>query len=149
MARFHAYHGQCTGREIRLQSGADERHGITDKRHGEIYKRTGEEHRQKKEPEAGSVGTDTGCVAGPAARAVRGGDALFNVDITTICLIENIYDYLYNHNYSLTIITYNDNKIAIHSFLYDLLEILESSRIDLTMQELFKVYPQFLISLGF
>ncbi len=60
----------------------------------------------------------------------------FNTDITTICLIENIYDYLDNHSCSLSIITYNDNRIAIHSFLYDLLEILESSRIDLTMQEL-------------
>jgi len=60
----------------------------------------------------------------------------FNVDLTTICIIENIYDYLYNHSYSLCIITYNDNKIAIHNFLYDFLEILENSRIDLTMQEL-------------
>ena len=60
----------------------------------------------------------------------------FNLDITTICLIDSIYDYLYNHSYSLCIITYNDNRIAIHSFLYDLLDILESSRIDITMQEL-------------
>lgn len=60
----------------------------------------------------------------------------FNVDITTICLIENIYDYLYNNSYSLCVITYNDNKIAIHNFLYDFLNILNDSRIDLTMQEL-------------
>ena len=60
----------------------------------------------------------------------------FNVDITTICLIENIYDYLYNKSYSLCVITYNDNRIAIHNFLYDFLNILNDSRIDLTMQEL-------------
>lgn len=60
----------------------------------------------------------------------------FNVDITTICLVDSIYDYLYNNSYSLCVITYNDNKIAIHNFLYDFLNILNDSRIDLTMQEL-------------
>ena len=60
----------------------------------------------------------------------------FNVDITTICLVDSIYDYLYNNSYSLCVITYNDNKIAIHNFLYDFLNILSDSRIDLTMQEL-------------
>lgn len=60
----------------------------------------------------------------------------FNVDAISYELIENIYDYLYNNNYSLCVITYNDNKIAIHNFLYDFLNILNDSRIDLTMQEL-------------
>ena len=60
----------------------------------------------------------------------------FNVDATTLRLVGNIYDYLNNNCYSLDIITYNDNRIAIHSFLYDLLKILEYSGIDLTMQEL-------------
>lgn len=60
----------------------------------------------------------------------------FNVDAISYELIENIYDYLYNNSYSLCVITYNDNKIAIHNFLYDFLNILSDSRIDLTMQEL-------------
>ena len=60
----------------------------------------------------------------------------FNVDRTTMLLIDSIYDYLYNNVYNLTIITYNDNRIAIHSFLYDLLNILNDSGIDLSMNEL-------------
>ena len=60
----------------------------------------------------------------------------FTCDVTTLCLVDSIYDYLYDHSYSMTIITYNNNRVKIHSFLYDLVEILSSSRIDVTIEEL-------------
>lgn len=60
----------------------------------------------------------------------------FTCDMTTLCLIDSIYDYLYDHSYSMTIITYNNNRVKIHSFLYDLVDILSSSRIDVTIEEL-------------
>ena len=59
----------------------------------------------------------------------------FTCDMTTLCLVDSIYDYLYDHSYSMTIITYNNNRVKIHSFLYDLVEILSSSRIDVTIEE--------------
>lgn len=60
----------------------------------------------------------------------------FNVDATTLRLIRSVYEYLDKNCYSLCIITYNDNRIAIHNFLYILLDILQDANIDLTMQEL-------------
>ena len=59
----------------------------------------------------------------------------FTCDVTTLCLVDGIYDYLYDHSYSMTIITYNNNRVKIHSFLYDLVEILSNSRIDVTIEE--------------
>lgn len=60
----------------------------------------------------------------------------FNVDATTIRLINSLYDYFNNNNNSLNIINYNQCRIAIHSFLYTLLDILNDADIDLTMEEL-------------
>ena len=60
----------------------------------------------------------------------------FNVEATTLRLIRSVYEYLDQNCHSLCIITYNDNRIAIHDFLYNLLDILQDADIDLTMQEL-------------
>jgi len=60
----------------------------------------------------------------------------FNVDITTIRLIDSLYDYLDNHNYSKDIINYKNKRVMVNSFLYDLISLLDNSTIDLTMEEL-------------
>ena len=60
----------------------------------------------------------------------------FNVDITTIRLIDSLYDYLDNHNYSKDIINYKNKRVIVNSFLYDLISLLDNSTIDLTMEEL-------------
>ena len=60
----------------------------------------------------------------------------FNVDIVAIRLIDSIYDYLDNHNYSKDIINYKSKRVIVNSFLYDLVSLLDNSTIDLTMEEL-------------
>lgn len=60
----------------------------------------------------------------------------FNVDITTIRLIDSLYDYLDNHNYSKDIINYKNKRVMVNSFIYDLISLLDNSTIDLTMEEL-------------
>lgn len=60
----------------------------------------------------------------------------FNVDITTIRLIDSLYDYLDSHNYSKDIINYKNKKVIINSFIYDLIQLLDNSNIDITMEEL-------------
>lgn len=60
----------------------------------------------------------------------------FNVDIVSIRLIDSIYDYLDNHNYSKDIINYKNKRVIVNSFLYDLVSLLDNSTIDLTMEEL-------------
>lgn len=60
----------------------------------------------------------------------------FNVDITTIRLIDSLYDYLDNHNYSKDIINYKNKRVIINSFIYDLIQLLDNSNIDITMEEL-------------
>lgn len=60
----------------------------------------------------------------------------FNVDITTIRLIDSIYDYLDNRNYSKDIINYKNKRVMVNSFIYDLIQLLDNSTIDITMEEL-------------
>ena len=60
----------------------------------------------------------------------------FNVDITTIRLIDSLYDYLDNHNYSKDIINYKNKRVMVNSFIYDLIQLLDNSTIDITMEEL-------------
>ena len=60
----------------------------------------------------------------------------FNVDITTIRLIDSLYDYLDNHNYSKDIINYKNKRVMVNSFIYDLISLLDNSTSDLTMEEL-------------
>ena len=60
----------------------------------------------------------------------------FNIDISTIGIIEGIYDYLSSKDCSKTIITYNDNRIAIDSFIYTFIDLVNNGRIDLNIEEL-------------
>jgi hypothetical protein len=60
----------------------------------------------------------------------------FNVDVSTIEIIEGIYDYLSSKDCSKTIITYNDNRIAIDSFIYTFIDLVNNGRIDLNIEEL-------------
>ena len=60
----------------------------------------------------------------------------FNVDIVAIRLIDSIYDYLDNRNYSKDIINYKNKRVMVNSFIYDLIQLLDNSTIDITMEEL-------------
>ena len=62
----------------------------------------------------------------------------FTINNTTYLLIDSLFNYLSKNNTSYETFYYNDSEIYINIFLHDLINILNDSNIDITINELFK-----------
>lgn len=60
----------------------------------------------------------------------------FNVNVTTIRLIDSIYSYFEDIYTSLNVITYKEKRIKINEFIYTIIHILNDANIDITIEEL-------------